>query len=63
MVTKKQWKMTFVVEDTAYNFRNGEPMDLRDGDDMKYTLIDMQHIIKKVFDLEVVHADVEEVKE
>ena len=60
---KKQWKMTFVVEDTAHNLENGEPMDLRNEDDMKDTLFDMQHFIKNICDLEVVDSDVEEVKE
>ena len=58
---KKQWKLTFLVEDIAHNFENGEPMDLRDEDDMKDTLIDMQHFIEKVCDFKVVDSGVEEV--
>jgi len=62
MVTKKQWKVTFLVEDTAHNFENGEPMDLRDEDDMKDTLMDIQKFVERICDFKVVDSDVEEVK-
>ena len=63
-ITKKQWKITFLVEDMPrYNFHKHQPMGLHNEEEMEDVINDIQRLIENGFSFKVVDSDVKEVKE